>query len=290
VTTPAGDEGAEAAGGEGAEVAGGEGAEVAGGEGAEVAGDPGGIGDRMPPQLRAERLARRSTEVRPPTLSEVVLRELREDLIKGRFEPGDPVRVDQVAAEFGVSALPVREALRVLLAEGRVQYASHKGYRVTALTMADVEEIFLMCGVLEGEAVRRGVPRLDDAGIARMRDLLAQLQSPPETASVWDIATIHQDFHFVPMEYAGLPRMQAELRRLWDHTDHYRALYLFGDADLMELMNTEHREIAAACAERDAERVVALMDAHRKHALSHLAVHVTEPAAPAPRSVRGARS
>jgi DNA-binding GntR family transcriptional regulator len=228
--------------------------------------------------------------VRPPTLSEAVLRALREDLIKGRFEPGDPVRVDQIASEFGVSALPVREALRVLLAEGRVQYAAHKGYRVTALTMADVEEIFLMCGVLEGEAVRRGVPRLDHAGVARMRELLEELESPPETASVWDIATIHQDFHFVPIEYAGLTRMQGELRRLWDHTDHYRALYLFGDADLMELMNAGHREIAAACEERDAARVVELMDVHRRDALSHLAAHVTDAPAPAPSPARRIRS
>jgi DNA-binding GntR family transcriptional regulator len=222
----------------------------------------------MPARLRADRPA---LPVRPPTLSETVLRSLREDLIKGRFEPGDPVRVDQIAAEFGVSALPVREAMRVLLAEGRVQYTSHKGYRVTALTMRDVEEIFLMCGALEGEALRRGVPLLDDAGVARMRGLLARFESPPPGASVWDIATLHQDFHFVPIEYAGLERMQAELRRLWDHTDHYRALYLFGDAELMEKMNTEHREIAAACAERDAERVVALTDANRRDALSSLA-------------------
>jgi DNA-binding GntR family transcriptional regulator len=219
--------------------------------------------------------------VRPPTLSEAVLRDLREDLIKGRFQPGDPVRVDQIAAEFGVSALPVREALRVLLSEGRVQYTSHKGYRVTALTIPDVEEIFVICGVLEGEALRRGVPRLDDAGIARLWRLLGLLESPPESASVWDIATIHQDFHFVPIECAGLPRIQAELRLLWDHTDHYRTLYMFGDAELMELMNAGHREIASACAERDAERVVELTDTHRREALSHLAAHVTKAAEPA---------
>jgi DNA-binding GntR family transcriptional regulator len=247
----------------------------------DVASEAGGIGDPMPPRRRADPPLRRGLEARPPTLSEVVLRGLREDLIKGRFQPGDPVRVDHIAAEFGVSALPVREALRVLLAEGRVQYASHKGYRVTALTMADVDEIFLMCGVLEAEALRHGVPRLDDAGIARLWRLLGLLESPPESASVWDIATIHQDFHFVPIECAGLPRIRAELRLLWDHTDHYRALYMFGDAGLMELMNAGHRAIAAACAERDADRVVELTDTHRREALSHLAARLKEAAEPA---------
>jgi DNA-binding GntR family transcriptional regulator len=217
--------------------------------------------------------------VRPPTISEAVLQQLREDLIKGRFGPGDPIKVDQVAAEFGISALPVREALRVLLAEGRVQYVAHRGYRVTALTIADVEEIFLMCTLLEGEAVLRGVPAMSDAGVKRMRSLLAKLVSPPKSASVWDIVAIHQDFHFVPIEFARLPRVEAELRRLWDHTDHYRGLYMFVGGDDADLMNDDHRMILEACADRDAERARTLMDTHRRHALAHLAEHAGAAAA-----------
>jgi hypothetical protein len=60
-------------------------------------GDAGGIGGRMP-RPRADRPARRAAEARPLTLPEMVLRGLREDLIRGRFDPGDPVLVDQVAA------------------------------------------------------------------------------------------------------------------------------------------------------------------------------------------------
>jgi DNA-binding GntR family transcriptional regulator len=216
--------------------------------------------------------------VRPPTLSEAVLQHLREDLIKGRFVPGDRIRVDQIAAEFGSSALPVREALRVLLAEGRLQYEAHRGYRVTTLTLAEVEEIFIMCGLLEAEALRRGVPALDTAGVTRMRVLLDELLSPAPSASAWAIAAVHQAFHFVPIEYARLPRIEAELRRLWDHTDHYQALSVFGDPEVMRAMNVEHVTIAEACAERDTERVQALMDAHRSHALAHLAEHSRLPA------------
>jgi DNA-binding GntR family transcriptional regulator len=230
------------------------------------------MGRSMPRRRHADSPPRQFAGVRPPTISEAVLQELREGLIRGRYAPGDPIRVDQVAAEFGISALPVREALRVLLAEGRVQYAAHRGYRVTALTVADVEEIFLMCGLLEAEAVRRGVPAMTGTGVKRMRSLLEKLESPPRSASIWDIVALHQDFHFVPIGFAGLPRVEAELRRLWDHTDHYRALYLFDDAD-DGLFAADHRAIADACAARDADRVGALMDAHRGHALARLAAH-----------------
>ncbi len=205
----------------------------------------------------------------PPTLVEVALRQLREQIIRGRFQPGDPIRVDQVAAEFGISALPVREALRVLLAEGRVQYASHRGYRVTALTAQDVVEIFLMCRLLEGEAVRQGVPAFDRQGTERMETLLERLVSPPEDASVWEVADVHQEFHFVPVSYAHLPRVEAELRRLWDHTDHYRSLYVFGDPEILRVVHEEHRQILEACAARDGDRAAELMEAHRQHALAH---------------------
>lgn len=235
-------------------------------------------GPPMPARPSSTSQQPRTAGVRPPTIAEAVLQHLREDLIKGRFGPGDRIRVDRIAAEFGISALPVREALRVLLAEGRVQYAAHRGYRVTTLTLAEVEEIFVMCGLLEAEALRRGVPALDAAGIKRMRELLDELLSPPPSVSAWAIAAVHQDFHFVPIEYARLPRIEAELRRLWDHTDHYQALSVFGDPEVMRVMNQEHATIAEACAERDTERVLALMDAHRAHALAHLAEHSRLPA------------
>ena len=221
---------------------------------------------------KADQTVRGAGTRRPPTLAEALLQQLREDLIRGRYEAGDPIRVDHVAAASGTSALPVREALRVLMAEGRVQYEAHRGYRVTTLTPDDVEEIFLICGLLEGEALSRGVPSLDQDGIDRIRRALAMLESPPDSASVWDMVSVHQEFHFVPFEYAGLPRVEAELRRLWDHTDHYRPLYLFGDPATVDLMNRDHRAIADACAARDADRAIALLGEHRRRALEAAAL------------------
>src|SRR5919106_5637552 len=110
--------------------------------------------------------------VRPPTLAEAALREFRDQLLKGRLKAGDSIRPDEAAKEFGMSALPVREALRVLVAEGWVEYAPHRGYWVKAHSVADVEEIFLMCRLLEAEALRRGVPAMGPEGVARMATLL----------------------------------------------------------------------------------------------------------------------
>lgn len=209
-------------------------------------------------------------KVRPPTLAEAALLEFRDQLLKGRVMAGDSIRPDEAAKEFGMSALPVREALRVLVAEGWVEYAPHRGYWVKAHSVADVEEIFLMCRLLEAEALRRGVRAMGDAGAQRMGVLLRELEAMPQQGHEWEKVVVHRDFHFVPIEHAGLPRLEAELRRLWDHTDHYRGLHFFADEAPYMAIRKDHWTILEACAEGEAEHVVHLMDEHRDHALDIL--------------------
>jgi DNA-binding GntR family transcriptional regulator len=91
---------------------------------------------------------------------------------------------------------------------------------------------------------------------------------------MWDRVALHRDFHFVPIRHAGLPLLEAELRRLWDHTDHLQGLYFFRDEKAHLDMAPDHRAIAEACASGDAERAVVLMDEHRAHALDGIARHV----------------
>jgi DNA-binding GntR family transcriptional regulator len=214
--------------------------------------------------------------IRPPTLSEAVLHRVRHLLIQGRFAPGDVIGVDQLAREFGVSALPVREAVRVLVAEGRVEHLPHRGYRVRRLAYADVEEIYLMCRVLEGEALRRGVPLMGFEGVLRMQDLLDRFES--EDLPLWQRVATHQDFHFVPIESSGLPRLTSTLRRLWDHTDHYRSLHFFHGQDDAPAIDHDHHELVAACTAGDGELAVTVMDRHRQHVLERFRTAMSAPA------------
>lgn len=208
--------------------------------------------------------------LRPPTLAEVALRQLRRELLTGHFRAGDAVSVSDAAARFGMSPLPVREALRELVADGRVDYAPHRGYRVKAHTLADVEEIFLICSLLEAEALRRGIPQMEPADVDRMKRLLDEFTRLMDTGAMWEAVGVHRDFHFVPIECARLPRLEAELRRLWDHTDHYRGLYFFPDGSMNPVMDEDHQNLLGACAGGDVEHAVVLMDQHREHALRRL--------------------
>ena len=107
---------------------------------------------------------------RPPTAQEAVLTELRRAIVTGELRPGEQVRQDALAEQFGVSRVPLREALKILEGEGQVTYLPHRGYFVAELDVADLREVYRLRDLLETEAVRAAVPRLTDADVAEISD------------------------------------------------------------------------------------------------------------------------
>src|SRR5215211_6435786 len=95
------------------------------------------------------------------TTAQHVLENLRRMIVTGELRPAGRVRQDEIAATLGVSVAPVREALRVLEQEGQVTYQPRRGYFVTELRLADVEEIYGLRRLLEGRAARQALPTLD---------------------------------------------------------------------------------------------------------------------------------
>src|SRR5690349_4787840 len=92
------------------------------------------------------------------TTVDTVANGLRAALQAGRWRPGDALRQEELAAEFGVSRIPVREALSRLQSEGLLVVEPNRGAFVPALTPADVTEIFDLRVLLETDALRRAVP------------------------------------------------------------------------------------------------------------------------------------
>src|SRR5690242_20882609 len=86
-----------------------------------------------------------------------IVGELRGIILDGEVPPGSPIPVDGVAAAFGVSRIPVREALMTLIGEGLVDHRPHLGYRVAQLTAQEFGEIYLVREALETAAMRVAV-------------------------------------------------------------------------------------------------------------------------------------
>ena len=117
------------------------------------------------------------------TLAGATLQAIRERILSGAYAEGDPLRQDAIAAELGVSRIPVREALRQLEAEGLVTFSPHRGAVVSTLSLEEIEELFELRADIECELLRRAMPNTGDEQLTRANDLLdefdAALAAPP---------------------------------------------------------------------------------------------------------------
>jgi DNA-binding GntR family transcriptional regulator len=200
------------------------------------------------------------------TAAERAAAALRAAILEGELLPGQRVNQETWAARAGVSLIPAREALRALAGEGLVTYRPRRGYVVTELDLADLEEVYRLRRSLEAEALRRGVPQ---AGEAELAELAAAAEECRTAADAAARLAANRRFHELLHGLAGSRPLLRLIGMLWDSTEAYRALYYALPGEAAEA-DRAHAAILAAVADRDAERVVALEDAHRERALGRL--------------------
>lgn len=206
---------------------------------------------------------------RPLTTQEAVVRALRESIATGELRPGERLYQDAIAEQMGVSRVPVREALNVLRADGQVEYTPHRGYWVSALSRESVEEIKLIRGLLETEAIRLASQRFDDELVDRMEMLNNSMIEAHDMNDVARFARLNHEFHFALFDRAGLPRLSQHIDMLWKSAEIYR-MSIFTDHLDRDAMLGEHSELIEACRNRDLKGALDVMERHRGKAVDTL--------------------
>jgi DNA-binding GntR family transcriptional regulator len=217
-----------------------------------------GTGRRATPRLRAV-----------VTVQHATLAWLRDQIATGVCRPGDQLRQEVLAREFGVSVPPVREALKTLEAEGQVVYAPHRGYFVASMSYRELAENYRIRELLETEAIGRSVPVLGAEDVERMGEAVRDMERAHRGTDLHALTSANRRFHFTLFDAADMPRMADMIRVLWESTDRYRSLY-FSTRQHRLRVNAEHREILAAVREHDAPAATTLLRAHRERALRAL--------------------
>lgn len=198
-----------------------------------------------------------------PTAQENVLRQLRKMILGGELSPGSQILQQEVAARLGVSRVPVRDALRTLEGQGLVTYSSHRGYHVRQVDISELLEIQDIRDILEGEALREAVGRVDESTFERMQehlDAMTTAESDEDWAS-WNDA--HREFHFSLFGASGMKRLLRILGQLWDSSDIYRSYYM-RTTDSRSRTSREHHDLLAAAQSRDTGRLLTLLAEHHR--------------------------
>lgn len=206
---------------------------------------------------------------KPPTTQEAVLAELRRFIATGRLRPGEQIVQDALAAELGVSRVPLREALKILEGEGQVTYLAHRGYFVTELSLSDLLEVYRIREILEAEAIRVGVPQMTTEDIDRLEEAEREVRAAATVADVVTMTQANRRLHFALIEACGLPRLVRIIRLLWDATEVYRSVY-YTEPHNREVVEGEHQDLVAAVRAGDVERTLDVLDQHRQHAIAAL--------------------
>jgi DNA-binding GntR family transcriptional regulator len=194
---------------------------------------------------------------------------LRQAILSGALRPGQQVKQEWVAAGAGVSVAPVREALRVLEREGQVTYRPRRGYFVTELELADLEEIYALRAILEPRAVRHAVPLFDEQALQRVEQAAAECARAAEEGDVATELAANRAFHFALFDAPGQPHLLRLISLLWDSTEAYRALY-YNSPEERRAAVAAHDRIVALLREGEVDLLVAELDAHRERALEFL--------------------
>lgn len=197
---------------------------------------------------------------------------LRTAILRGSYPPGERIRQEDVAARFGASRIPVREALRMLDSEGLVTLVANSGAWVTRLTLAECAETYLIRERLEPLLLRTSIPRLDDATIDRLGRLASDMAAPG--TGLDDFMRADREFHL--SSYAGaLPgEMWQIIGRMWNTTQHYRREFtsraiLTG----LDVTHLEHRLLLDCIRRRDADDAERVLVTHIRRTRLELEKH-----------------
>lgn len=203
--------------------------------------------------------------------SERVAAYLREAVLSGELAPGQWIRQEEVAARLGASRLPVREALRMLEAEGLTEHAANRGSRVPLLDVREVDVVYQMRERLEPLALTESLPHLTADRLRHMEEVQERIEAGVELA---EFLVLDREFHLT--SYAGCPseRLVATVSRLWNVTQHYRrAFMLLGGPDRRWVVNSEHRLLLDAIRRQDPVDGERFLSGHIRRTRIELAQH-----------------
>ena len=185
-------------------------------------------------------------------LQDQLYQRIREGLLAGRFQPGERLKIRDLAAEWGTSPMPVRAALQRLVAEGALEGEPQRSVRVPPMTRERYQNIFQVRLGLEGLAVELATPRLTPADLAELRDCVARMDQAIEQRQVQAYLNANSQFHLPLYSACGNPVLLRSIESLWLQVGPFFN-QLFTGADLSLRLNDFHEEAFTAIEAGDAK-------------------------------------
>ncbi len=207
------------------------------------------------------------------TRKDLVATSIRDSILRGRFRPGEKLDQQLIADELSVSRSPVREALRALDAEGLITLIPNRGAIVTERSMADLEELYFTRGVIEGMAIQRSAPLMDEKTLWQLDGIF---ESAERTNDYGELLALNNDFHMLTYSTYDQPFIIDYVQQLRDLAAPYNRLYL-DSAGSVQAAWKDHRRIYEACKKRDGNLAKKAVERHLEKVIRKIMKSDQEP-------------
>ena len=197
-------------------------------------------------------------------IADLTYQAIRDRIISGEYQPGAHLKEEVVAQDTGASRAPVREALRRLNAEQLVEFAPNRGAYVTSWSLEDVEEIYTLRSILEGQAAFRAATRIVETEIAVLTecaDRIDALLAHGGEQNTAEIFKANHQLHNTILHAVHSERLSKLLSWLVEIPVTLQTFEKYSDRDI-ERSNHHHRELIDASRSRDPHWAQKVMETH----------------------------
>ena len=208
--------------------------------------------------------AKRST-IERKTVAESVAETLRTRILAGELSEGEQLRQEVLAADLGVSRIPLREAFRLLEGEGLITIAPHRGAVVAVRSPEEIGELFDLRVLLEPDILRHAVLKLTERDLSEAAVILDGYNRALAERDVQAWGRLNTQFHLALYGPAARPRSLALVRSLLDQTDSYTRMQLLLTGG-QQRAEREHTELLKLCRARETNAAAKLVEDHVREA------------------------
>lgn len=193
----------------------------------------------------------------------LIAERVRAAILANEFKPGDWLRQEQLARQFGVSQTPVREALQDLVGEGVVERVPYRGIRVIEFTLTDLRDLYVCRAFMEGLAARYAAQHITAEEIAELRRLVEEMAAVFSRKKWPEYRELNRQFHQGIYTASRHPFLIRTLNQLWTAYPTMMLSNFPGPIRERRALNTrEHLAIIAALETHRGARAERLMRAH----------------------------
>lgn len=206
---------------------------------------------------------------------EFVYESLFQQILSGELVPGSRLVIDDLASRLGVSAIPIREALHRLEADGFVTIEPYIGARVTEIHKGVIEEVFQLLETIETISAVRACQTMSTDDFDEIDRMVSEMDHRLDDVERWSQGNI--ELHLFICECASMHLSRRLFINLARHWDRVRRFYLQGVlANRISTAQQGHRDLLAALRNRDAVQVAQVIQMHNRAALSDYLRYVQE--------------